>query len=148
MRIYTARNYLSTATYYTIGGGIVAGTIALTGAPIWLIATATSVVVGLNAGVIFVAKKIFEENLKKHPDRHVHSPQLGKIAEELGKKAGLRPDEYQIYDFGVEEDDFTPFDRNKKNTTWKDIAKEGLGDIGQMPQAAAFHLGKPRVMIS
>lgn len=140
-QLYTARHVASAAFHYTATLGLLATTALV--APAWAVGAAVALVGGISYASIQSQKKIFEENLQRHPDVSVVAPNLGKIAQELYTKSGLSADQFPIYDFRIDESKIAdqPEGVQKK-------LRETFNSMADVHNAAALNLGKPVIMIS
>lgn len=140
-QLYTARHVASAAVHYTATIGLLATTALV--APVWAIAASAALVGGISYVSIKAQKKIFEENLERHPDVSAVSPNLGKIAQELYAKSGLSAEQFPIYDFRIDEKKIAdqPEGVQKK-------LRETFNGMAEMHNAAALNFGKPIIMIS
>lgn len=140
-QLYTARHVASAAVHYTATIGLLATTALV--APVWAIAAAAALVGGISYVSIKAQKKIFEENLERHPDVSAVSPNLGKIAQELYAKSGLSAEQFPIYDFRIDDKKIAdqPEGVQKK-------LRETFNGMAEMHNAAALNFGKPIIMIS
>lgn len=140
-KLYTARNYLSTAFHYAATGGIVAASFTL--APAWAIVAGGLLAGGVTVFSLKLNKSLLENYMLRHPDVHEHSQTLGKMTKELYEASGLKSEDYPVYDFRVD---------RKKIKEDGSINKEVLAEIfnkaTMVPNAAALNLGKPVIMIS
>ncbi len=140
-RLYTIRHYASAAVHYTATAGLLATTALI--APARVIAAAAALIGGIRYASIKSQRKIFEENLMRHPDVSDVSPTLGKIAQDLYKASGLKAEDYPIYDFRLDE--------NKIADKSEDVRKklsETFNTMAEAHNAAAMNFGKPVIMIS
>lgn len=140
-QLYTARHVASAAVHYTATLGLLATTALV--APAWAIATAAAVVGGLSYASLKFQKKVFEENLVRHPDVSAVSPNLGKIAQELYAKSGLSADQFPIYDFRIDEKTIAG-----KSEGTRALLRGMFSGMAEVHNAAALNLGKPVIMIS
>lgn len=140
-QLYTARNVASAAVHYTATLGLLATTALV--APVWAMGAAVLVVGGISYASLKGQKKIFEENLQRHPDVSAISPNLGKIAQELYAKSGLNADQFPIYDFRIDESKIA----DKPEGVQKKL-RETFNSMAEVHNAAALNLGKPVIMIS
>lgn len=132
---YRPGNVIKTAAYYLGTAGVVAATVTL--APTWaLIASGV-----LFAGITAASKKAMSDNnfhksLKRHPESHPDSPNLGKIARELYQKTGLSAKNYPIYDF-------------KSNSTHDKQSQTGwmFNKMAHIPNAAALGTNQETVIL-
>lgn len=139
--LYTPRNIFSIATHYGATAAIAAGSL-LVGGP-WLMGAAVLITGGISTLVIREQKKYLENNLVQHPDIHEFSPRLGKTADELYAKSGLKAEGNPIYDFRADKD------KTAQKPRALDKLFEKLFDVmAQTHNAAALKLGKPVIMIS
>jgi heat shock protein HtpX len=140
-KLYTLRNICSVAMHYAATAALVVGSLMI-GQP-WVIGISACLVGGLSYLGIKKQKELLENSLVRHPDIHKFSPRLGKTAEELYKKSGLKEDGYPIYDFRV---DAAKMKGNK--SVWTALFREMFDLMGQTHNAAALRIGKPVIMIS
>lgn len=140
-KLYSTRNVLSSIGHYAGQMAVGAGALAL--APFLAIGGA-AYAAGKWGLTLAVSKYIFENELEPHPDVHDFSPNLGKMVKELYKASGLDTGKYPIYSF-----------KPRKRPTAQsgnggilDKMEGGLSTMRKIPNAAAFHLEKPVIMIS
>lgn len=140
-QLYTLRHYASAAVHYTATAGLLATTALV--APAWVIGAAAVLIGGISYASIQSQRKIFEENLMRHPDVSDVSPTLGKIAQDLYKASGLKAEDYPIYDFRLDENKIAdqPEDARKK-------LSETFNTMAEAHNAGAVNFGKPIIMIS
>lgn len=134
------KNVASTLLHYSATAALAAASFAM-GGPVG-IAIAAAVTGGLSFWVLKEQKNHLENNLVKHPDVHKHSPNLGKMADELYKKTGLSETEHPIYDFRADKS------KHEKKGFLAEVFEEVFDTMGHTHNAAALHLGKPVIMIS
>ncbi|MBU0860051.1 MAG: M48 family metalloprotease [Alphaproteobacteria bacterium] len=139
--LYKPRNVLSIVTHYTATGLAAAGVMAL--ASPWAIGASVLVVGGLSAFIIKKQKELMENDLIVHPDIHEHSPRLGEIVRDLYEKSGIKSEKYPVYDFRADR-----LKINSNNNAINRALSEAFNKMARTPNAAAFHLGKPVIMIS
>lgn len=139
--LYTLRHYASAAVHYTATAGLLATTALV--APAWVIGAAAVLIGGISYASIKTQRKIFEENLMRHPDVSDVSPTLGKIAQDLYKASGLKADDYPIYDFRIDESKVA----DKSEEVRKKLS-ESFNTMAAAHNAAAMNFGKPVIMIS
>ena len=144
-KLYRTDDIVSVGAHYAgaglILGAAIAGSFAL-GMP-WLGLAAAAYVGAVNSFRFSKVGKFMQDSLTPHDESHPHSPNLGKIANELYAKTGLSAKSHPLYDF-------EPVD------TWDPEAKKGFngafremfGRMAQTHNAAAMKLGKPVIMIS
>lgn len=139
--LYKPKNYLSTAIHYGATAALAVGSFAL-GGPVG-IAAAVLLTGGVSYLIIKEQKKFLENHLVEHPDVHEHSPNLGKMADELYKKTGLSAAEHPLYDFRAD-----PQKSTGKKSFLQSAFEEAFETMGETHNAAALNLGKPVIMIS
>lgn len=124
------------------GGILAVGAGAVATGQLWTMMLAGGVIGGLFAHSIKKNRQILEEGLVEHPHVHKYSPNLQEIVKRLFKRSGLDEHETVVYDFQVK-----PNAKHKYGVLGKVIG-EMLGKIAMTPNAAAFNMGKPVIMIS
>lgn len=102
--------------------------------PPWAVALGF-VVIGLAAlWGLSVRKLVANRKLSVHPDVSDISPNLGRIMAELYARAGVRPEDYPLYDF--------------RTTEEAAKAVSPFGDLAAVPYAAVVDLGRPALAVS
>lgn len=124
------------------GGMAAVGAAAIGTGQVWTLALGTGIIGGLFAWSLKRNKQIMEEGLVKHPEKHQFSPNLQSIVDKLFKKSGLNVEKTNVYDFKVQ-----PSAQSKYGVLGELIG-DMLGKVAMTPNAAAFNLGKPVIMIS
>ena len=139
--MYRTNNVASVVTHYAATGLVAAGTLAI--ASPWAIGAAVLITGGLTSFMIMKQKELMENDLIVHPDIHKDPPRLGEMVKALYEKTGIDTQKFPVYDFRTER--LQP--KHKKG-----IINESLREIfnkaANSHNAAAFNLGKPRIMIS
>lgn len=135
-KLYSARNVLSTVGHYS--GQLATGAGAFMLGP-FLAVGGTAYAAGKWALTIALCKHVFENELEPHPDIHKYSPNLGKMVKELYRTSGLDEGAHPVYSF-------RPKEQERDDKAGKVL--EGLSHMRKIPNAAAFHLEKPVIMIS
>ncbi|MDE1151023.1 MAG: M48 family metalloprotease [Micavibrio sp.] len=155
MALYTVRNVLSVATHYTATGLLLAGSIAL-GSP-WVLGASAVLVGGISVLSVATQRKFLEEGLVRQPESSEYSPNLGKIAQELYSKTGLKAADYPIYDFRADEEkekaataaaEAAGKPESKMKKAFREMSKKAFDKMGQTHNAAAMNFGKPVIMVS
>lgn len=141
-RLYSPRHIGSAALHYS--AQIATGAGALMFAPFWAVGAGIAVTAGVLKLSLDANKKVLENDLKQHPDKHPHAPYLGQMVKELYQKSGLDSDDYPVYDFKPKQ--LPPQIGKKRSVT--DSIKDMLTTTAKTPNAAAFHMDKPVIMIS
>lgn len=140
-QLYTARHIASAAIHYTATAGLLATTALI--APAWVIGAAAVLIGGISYASVKSQRKIFEENLLRHPDVSVVSPHLGRTAQELYASSGLKASDYPIYDFRIDETKIADQPENVRKKL-----SETFNAMADAHNAAALNFGKPVIMIS
>ncbi|MFN7113890.1 MAG: M48 family metallopeptidase [Alphaproteobacteria bacterium] len=79
-------------------------------------------------------KRVFSANLAVHPDVSDISPNLGRIMADLYQRAGVRPQDYPLYDF--------------RTGAGADKSTAAFGNMAETPSAAVMDLGRPVLAVS
>lgn len=133
-RFYSLRNYMSVGFHYAAAAGLAAASYAFA-AP-WAITTAAVITLPLYAIVLKVSKRHYETGMTEHKKSYPYSPYLGRTMQELYTKSGLKSENHPVYDF------------QSKSSAVKDDKSSIYDLMKKVPNAAAFSLGKPIIMIS
>lgn len=139
-RFYSARNYLSTAIHFT--GAVGLGFASYSFAQPWALITASAFMIPVYAISLFSAKKQMETGLVEHDKSYSYSPKLGQIMEDLYNKSGITSKNYPVYNF---EELKTA---EEVGAATKHKKPSFLNLMKKIPNAAAFSMGKPVIMIS
>lgn len=139
-RLYRPLNVASVTAHYAATGIAAAATLAI--ASPWAIGAAVIILGGISALVVKEQKKMMEDGLVVHPISHEHSPRLGEMVRDLYEKSGMPIGKYQIYDFRADSKNID----NRKGL--RKALSEVFNTMANVPNAAAFNLGKPIIMIS
>lgn len=139
--MYRVNNAASVITHYAATGLLAVGTLAL--ASPWAIGAAVLITGGLNVFMIKRQKELMENDLVVHPDIHEHSPRLGEMVKELYQRTGIDSASYPVYDFRT-----ARLSRNQTKGPINEVLREVFNKMASTHNAAAFNLGKPRIMIS
>ncbi len=141
MALYTVRNVASSLAHYAATTAICAAGVAVA-AP-WALIASTVMVGGLSYYAIKHQKKLMEDRLVEHAASTPDSPNLGKIAQELYQKSGLKAEGFPIYDFKVDENK-----KKAKSGVFAELFEKMTNVAAKTHNAAALRLGKPVIMIS
>lgn len=139
-KLYRPVNLASVTAHYAATGIAAAATLAI--ASPWAIGAAILLLGGITTLVVREQKKMMEDGLIIHPVNHIHSPRLGEMVRDLYEKSGLPVGKYEVYNFRAD---------SKKIDNRKGLRKElseMFNTMANVPNAAAFNLGKPVIMIS
>lgn len=134
-KIYKPINIVNYSLQFGLLGGVAVGAIALLQP--WTLVVSAVLTGGLLYGFTKVQAKHLENNLQKHPEGMPESPNFGKISEGLYKAAGLKADQYPIYDF-----------KESQTSKSKGFIKDIFNQMALTHNAAATNLNKPVIMVS
>lgn len=143
IKLYKPLNAAAVVTHYAATGLAVAASAAIAGP--WALGASALLIGGIAGFVIKKQKDFMEEGLVRHPDIHEHSPRLGEMVRELYHRSGLSSDTYPVYDFRA---DWRKAQSQGKGSEINRTLREVFNSMAQVPNAAAFNLGKPVIMIS
>ncbi|NQZ14189.1 MAG: M48 family metalloprotease [Alphaproteobacteria bacterium] len=108
----------------------------------WTLGIAGTFMAGAFGYSLKANKDVLENDLVEHPRAHKYSPNLQGIVDKLFDRSGLDVDKTAVYDFKV-----TPEAREKAGPI-RELLGDMLGKVADTPNAAAFNMGKPVIMIS
>jgi heat shock protein HtpX len=143
-QLYSFKNYAAVVAHYAGAFAVGVGAVML-GQP-WALAAGAALSVGVMSAIFKLNREILENHLKEHPKVHKHSPKLGEMVEELYKRSGLSHENSPVYDFQIK--DREPGDRHTKTGKLRNALRKQFGNISLIPNAAAFRVGKPVIIIS
>jgi Zn-dependent protease with chaperone function len=103
----------------------------------WYLAAGVTVAAFSMYQSIKTTREIMGGHLKRYNDWHPHSPNLGFMVKELYERTGLSDTDYPIYDLQAREDSALP-----------DTQKKSLAKLALTPNAMAFKIDKPVIMIT
>ncbi|MEM6812356.1 MAG: M48 family metalloprotease [Pseudomonadota bacterium] len=140
---FKLQNFNSVAGFFSHYSGLaLLGSAALAIAQPWTLIVSGAFTTGLMAWSLKSNKDVLENGLLKHPRAHKFSPNLQRIVDRLFERSGLGEHEAVVYDFQ------TKVEPDKKEGLLHKLIKRTLDNVASVPNAAAFNMGKPVIIIS